>query len=207
MTAGTGWDLIVRLARLDPITRGQVVRSLTGPQRRELNERWTLWAHEGQTAPPGDWRIWLIRAGRGFGKTRAGAEWVSACARAMPGARIALVGGTVEDVHRVMIEGESGLLAVGRAGEGLTWRREAGELTFESGAVAHVYSAEAPEKLRGPEHAVAWCDELGKWRNGDAVWDNLMMTMRIAEDALSVSRATFLAGAAASVPLVEIRED
>lgn len=181
MSGRIGWDLIVRLARLDPITRWQVVRSLTAPQRRELNERWATWAHDGQVEPPGDWRIWLIRAGRGFGKTRAGAEWVSACARAMPGARIALVGGTIEDVRRVMIEGESGLLSVGREGEGLTWRRDSGELTFHSGAVAHVYSAEAPEKLRGPEHAVAWCDELGKWRNGDAAWDNLMMTMRIGE--------------------------
>jgi len=176
-----GRELIARLVRLDPVMRERVVRSLSRPQRRELNQRWRLWAHDGQVEPPGDWRVWLIRAGRGFGKTRAGAEWVSACARAMPGSRIALVGGTIEDVRRVMIEGESGLLSVGHVGEGLTWRRDAGELVFDSGAVAYVYSAEAPEKLRGPEHAVAWCDELAKWRNGDAAWDNLMMTMRIGE--------------------------
>jgi phage terminase large subunit-like protein len=176
-----GAGVIAGLARLDEITRGQVVRSLSAQQRRELNERWLAWAHGGQTEPPGDWRIWLIRAGRGFGKTRAGAEWISAVARATPGARLALVGGTIEDVRRVMIEGESGILAVAHQGEGLTWRRDAGELTFHSGAIAHVYSAEAAEKLRGPEHVAAWCDELAKWRHGDATWDNLMMTMRIGD--------------------------
>jgi phage terminase large subunit-like protein len=181
MSADNGRSLIVRLARLDLLTRRQVLRALSGPHRREFNERWTTWTHEGQDAPEGDWRIWLIRAGRGFGKTRAGAEWVSAMARAMPDTRIALVGGTIEDVRRVMIEGESGLLAVAHQGEGLTWRRDAGELQFDSGAIAYVYSAEAPEKLRGPEHGVAWCDELAKWRNGDTTWDNLMMTMRLGE--------------------------
>lgn len=173
--------LLTRLAQIEPGIRRQVLRTLTAPQRREFNERWALWAHDGQIEPPGDWRVWLIRAGRGFGKTRAGAEWVSAMARAMPDSRIALVGGTIEDVRRVMIEGESGILRVGRHGDHFDWRRDAGELTFKSGAVAYVYSAEAPEKLRGPEHAVAWCDELSKWRNGDATWDNLMMTMRIGE--------------------------
>lgn len=176
-----GLALIVRLLEYDPPTRLSVVRSLSALQQQELHERWPLWAHPGQLAPAGDWRVWLIRAGRGFGKTRAGAEWVSAMARATPGARIALVGGTIDDVHRVMVEGESGLLAVARRDEMVTWRREAGEVRFESAAIASVYSAEAPEKLRGPEHALAWCDELGKWRNGDAVWDNLMMTMRIGE--------------------------
>jgi phage terminase large subunit-like protein len=174
-------QLIARLARLDWQSRRQVLGSLSEEQRRELNERWAAWAHDGQIEPPGDWRIWLIRAGRGFGKTRAGAEWVSAMARAMPGGRIALVGGTIEDVRRVMIEGESGILAVAHDGDEFVWRRDAGELRFKSGAVAYVYSAEAPEKLRGPEHGVAWCDELAKWRNGDVTWDNLMMTMRIGE--------------------------
>ena len=173
--------LLTRLAQIEPGIRRQVLRTLTAPQRREFNERWALWAHDGQIEPPGDWRVWLIRAGRGFGKTRAGAEWVSAMARAMPDSRIALVGGTIEDVRRVMIEGESGILRVGRHGDHFDWRRDAGELTFKSGAVAYVYSAEAPEKLRGPEHAVAWCDELSKWRNGAATWDNLMMTMRIGD--------------------------
>ena len=180
MSAGSYPALIVRMLQLGP-DRIRIVRKLTVPELRELNGAWWLWSHDGQFAPAGDWRVWLIRAGRGFGKTRAGAEWVSQLARDRPDARIALVGGTIDDVRRVMVDGASGLRAVARADEVILWRPAAGELRFPSGAIAQVFSAEAPEALRGPEHDAAWCDELGKWRNGDATWDNLMMTMRGGE--------------------------
>jgi len=159
----------------------RLLNRLTDRQARELHKRWPIWAHEGQLAPPGDWRVWLIRAGRGFGKTRAGSEWVSEWARSDKNARIALVGATADDVAKVMIEGPSGVIAVARAGETVKWRASAGEVTFHSGAKGFVYSAEAPEKLRGPEHHAAWCDELAKWRRGDATWDNLTMGMRLGE--------------------------
>lgn len=176
--------LLARLARLAALPDKERMRALSRlskAQATELRERWTLWAHAGQIAPPGDWRVWLIRAGRGFGKTRAGAEWVSEWARADKNARIALVGATADDVAKVMIEGPSGVIAVARSGETVTWRASAGEVAFHSGAKGFVYSAEAPEKLRGPEHHAAWCDELGKWRRGDATWDNLTMGMRLGE--------------------------
>jgi len=133
----------------------RLLNRLTDRQARELHKRWPIWAHEGQLAPPGDWRVWLIRAGRGFGKTRAGSEWVSERARSDKNARIALVGATADDVAKVMIEGPSGVIAVARAGETVKWRASAGEVTFHSGAKGFVYSAEAPEKLRGPEHHAA----------------------------------------------------
>lgn len=173
--------LIDRMLALTEDERGELFRSLTAPQGREFLYRWSIWAHAGQLAPPGDWRVWLIRAGRGFGKTRAGAEWVSEIARTMPGARIALVGATVDDVRQVMIEGESGLIAVARSDERLDYRASAGEVAFASGAVAAVFSAATPEKLRGPEHHAAWCDELAKWRHGDVAWDNLMLGLRLGE--------------------------
>ncbi|MET0310347.1 MAG: terminase family protein [Sphingomonas sp.] len=173
-------DPIERLSLLPEYLQSNALQSLSQAQRRELEARWWRWAHAGQRAPAGDWRIWLIRAGRGFGKTRAGAEWVSAVARARPGARIALVGATIEDVRRVMIEGASGLIAVAREEEQLRWIMQTGEVHFPSGACAYVFSAGAPEKLRGPEHDAAWCDELGKWRAGagEMAWDNLLMGMR-----------------------------
>ena len=173
--------VIVRLAALSPDDRQWVLQGLTSPQKRALAEHWPCWAHLGQIAPPRDWRVWLIRAGRGFGKTRAGAEWVSDLARQRPNARIALVGGTIDDVQRVMIEGQSGLIAVAKAGESYVWRRDAGEFDFESGARAFVFSAEAPDKLRGPEHHAAWCDELAKWRDGDRAWDNLLLGLRLGD--------------------------
>lgn len=174
-------QLLQRLLRLPPEDRAILIRGLSPPQQREFNERWWQWAHAGQLWPGEDWRIWLVRAGRGFGKTRAGSEWVSQIARDMPEARIALVGATIEDVRRVMIAGESGLIAVAREREEPEWREAAGELWFPSGARAFAYSAGAPEKLRGPEHHAAWCDELAKWprRRADAAWDNLMLGLRL----------------------------
>lgn len=173
-------EIVARLIALPADERLAAVRAMTRAQRREFRDRWTAWAHDGQRAPPGDWRVWLIRAGRGFGKTRAGAEWVTQVARDMPEGRIALVGATADDARQVMVEGPSGLIAVARRDAAVEWRATTGILRWPNGAIATVYSAAAPEKLRGPEHHAAWCDELGKWgRGGDAAWDNLMLTMRL----------------------------
>jgi phage terminase large subunit-like protein len=174
-------SLIEQLARLDDRQLQRVLASLSAPQRRELNERWRQWAHYGQYPDDSDWRIWLIQAGRGYGKTRAGAEWVSALARGGAALRIALVGATIDDVRKVMIEGESGLINVARVGEAVTWRPATGEVHFPSGATAHAYSAEGCEKLRGPEHHYAWCDEIAKWNNGNKTWDNLMLGLRLGD--------------------------
>ena len=172
-------DVVALLAALDEKDRRVLIGRLSGPARRELNERWIGgWAQRGQQVEGEGWRVWLIRAGRGFGKTRAGAEWVSEVARRNGDAQIALVGATGDDVRRVMIEGPSGVCAVARATERVRYRRDAGEVVFPSGARAFVYSAVAADGLRGPEHDAAWCDELAKWTNGDAAWDNLMMGMR-----------------------------
>ena len=181
MSDGDKRNVLAELASLPPATRERLLRTLPICARAEIAWRWRGFAHAGQEEPPGEWRIWLIRAGRGFGKTRAGSEWVSALARARPDARIALVGATADDVRRVMVGGASGLLAVARDDEQLRWRDGLGELTFPSGARAFCYSAEAPEGLRGPEHHAAWCDELAKWRRGDETWDNLQMGLRLGE--------------------------
>lgn len=170
--------VIDRIRALPADEQPAVLRGLPEAVLRSLHDSWTSWAHDGQLAPGDDWSLWLIRAGRGFGKTRAGAEWVQAYARAHVTARIALVGGTIDDVRQVMVEGPAGLIATCRDGETWLWRRDAGEFVFPSGARAFVYSAEAPERLRGPQHDAAWCDELGKWRYGDAAWDNLRMGLR-----------------------------
>ena len=171
--------IVRRIVDGPPDERGPALRGLSRPALQALHECWGLWAHDGQQPGHDDWDVWLIRAGRGFGKTRAGAEWVQAYARAHVTARVALVGATKDEVRRVMIEGESGLMATSREGEAWRWQRDKGEFVFASGATAFVYSAEAPEGLRGPEHHAAWCDELAKWRYGDAAWDNLRMGLRL----------------------------
>jgi len=156
---------------------------MTEPQLRRMIETWQLWAHVGQLPRPGGWRTWLIMAGRGFGKTRAGAEWVSDLARGDGRLRIALVGATPAEVERVMVRGTSGLIAVARTGEDVLWYPTRGLVEFASGARAYAYSGANPEGLRGPEHHIAWCDELAKWAYPDAAWDNLMLGLRLGEGA------------------------
>lgn len=109
---------------------------------------------------------------------------MSALARADGNARIALVGATLEDAGAVMVDGVSGLRAVALRGESVTWRRGRGEVEFGNGARAYLYSAAAAEKLRGPEHSAAWCDELAKWPKGtaQAAWDNLKLGLRLGDD-------------------------
>ncbi|MEH3122984.1 MAG: terminase family protein [Sphingomonas phyllosphaerae] len=176
--SGAGTEAIRRLAGLDDAARQKLVGTLSHSAVIELERAWEWWAHGGQIAPPGDWRVWLLQAGRGFGKTRAGAEWVRAMARAVPEARIALVGATIEDARKVMVEGPSGIVAVTDGDDGVVWRPTSGEVHFGNGAVAIVYSAAAPEKLRGPEHHFAWADELAKWSHASA-WDNLTLGLRL----------------------------
>jgi phage terminase large subunit-like protein len=133
--------------------------------------------------PNEDWRTWVLLAGRGFGKTKAGAEWVAAFARDNPGAAIALVAATAEEARSVMIEGRSGLLAVARVQEreAMRWEPSRRRLGFASGAEAFVYSAANPESLRGPEHHIAWCDELAKWREPGKAWANLRLGLRLGD--------------------------
>ena len=165
---------------LSPEHKADLLAMLPPAVWAEWVQRWVIHAHDGQRAPAGDWRVWLIRAGRGFGKTRAGAQWVTDLAAAHPDARIALVGATMEDARRVMVAGPSGVIATARVDARVAWSPTSGEVRFPSGAVAQVYSAAAAEKLRGPEHHFAWADELGKWRGEDA-WSNLMMGLRLGE--------------------------
>ena len=174
-----GRRLILALARLPPNRRHRELGKLSAARRHALLIDFNGWGHDGQSPPEGDWRVWLIRAGRGFGKTRAGAEWVAAIARTHPKAHIALVAATFDDARRVMIEGPSGLLAVTAHDGPAEWIEGKGRFVFPSGATAHVYSAGAPDGLRGPEHDAAWCDELAKWRYGEAAWDNLRMSLRV----------------------------
>jgi phage terminase large subunit-like protein len=186
--------LLRRAARVlgsDPAAWERFVGGLPGPVQRAMAYDFFGWqAHGGQSEPAGAWAIWLMMAGRGFGKTRAGAEWVSARARETPGARIALVGATVDEVAKVMIEGPSGLIAVARDEEEMLWVPTQGVVSFAGGAQAFVYSAAAAEKLRGPEHHFAWADELAKWEAADAALDNLMMGMRLGENPRVVVTTT-----------------
>nr|WP_237219869.1 terminase family protein [Sphingomonas arenae] len=150
-------------------------------ERCGLAFRWDWQALDRQLEPEGDWRVWLMLAGRGFGKTRAGAEWVLEQVRRTPGARIALVGGNLDEAARVMVEGESGLLACAPPNDLPDWKPGKHELRFSNGAVAQLFSGADGNRLRGPQHHFAWADELGKWSDAKPTWDNLMMGLRLGD--------------------------
>lgn len=160
---------------------------------RLLPDRWfsdSGLAREAQRPPDGPWRTWLILAGRGFGKTRTGAEWVRWHVEHGHATRIALVGATAADVRDVMIEGESGLVAVCRqAGIGVRYEPGRRRVVFDNGAVAWAYSAEEPNRLRGVQHDLAWCDELAAWRYEDS-WDQLQFGLRLGTNPRQVVTTT-----------------
>ncbi len=150
---------------------------------------WPLWARETQLAPDGDWAVWLLMAGRGFGKTRCGAEWVRGMVESKKAGRIALVGPTAGDTRDVMVEGESGLLNIFPNRDRPIYEPSKRKVTFSNGAIAMLYSAEEPDRLRGPQHDAGWSDELAAWKYPDT-WDMLQFGMRLGVNPLQVVTTT-----------------
>jgi phage terminase large subunit-like protein len=178
------------VALLPAAERDRLLKRCSEGQLEGLRRLWSFWANPGQYLPPGDWRVWLMMAGRGFGKTRAGAEWVRGIAERDRSARIALVGATLDEARAVMVEGESGLLAIAPPDRRPKWEASLRRLKWENGAEARIYSAGEPESLRGPQHSHAWCDEIGKWPSGTATWDNLALGLRLGDRPRIVATTT-----------------
>ena len=166
-------------------TRHMLSEELDQTEKNSFAYLWEYLARKEQLPPPGDWRVWMIMAGRGFGKTRSGAEWVRMVADSNPEARIALVSSSLAEARAVMVEGESGLLAICRPGHKPVFEPSLHRIRFASGAQAQLFSAAEPEALRGPQHSHAWCDEIGKWplanERATRCWDNLLLGMRLGD--------------------------
>jgi phage terminase large subunit-like protein len=170
----------IALAQATPRVKRRIINRMTYQDMLDTDAEFERWVHEGQMEPPGDgWRTWLMMAGRGFGKTRAGAEWVEKIARSRPGVRIALVGATIDEARRVMVEGVSGVLSVARRRRHrVKWEPSIGRLTWPNGSQAQLFSGDNPDGLRGPEHDFAWADGLAKWGDPEGAWMNLQMGLR-----------------------------
>ena len=178
------------LASLPEATVQEALKSLTPEQHKELLHDWRFWARPDQLPPPGDWRIWLILTGRGWGKSRTGAEWVRAQVSSGAAGRIALVAPTAADARDVMVEGESGILSLGPEAERPKYEPSKRRLTWPNGALATLYSADEPDRLRGPQHDAAWCDELAAWRYMQDAWDMLMFGLRLGDNPRVVVTTT-----------------
>jgi phage terminase large subunit-like protein len=170
-------SLFERIALMPLERRRAFLRSLPPRLKGEFLLSWYAMGRPGQWPPAGEWRIWLMMAGRGYGKTIAGAHWVHLLAE-QAGLRIALVGPTEDEVRNVMVEGVAGLLACAPPWARPEWEPSLGRLTWPNGTRASVHSGANPEALRGPEYDYAWCDELAKWAQAEAAWDNLMLGLR-----------------------------
>ena len=172
MRSGAGWLACATQAQIDTFLGGLSDQALLA-----LPWIFEFWALAHQLPPEGAWKTWVILGGRGAGKTRAGAEWVRAQVEGdRPGdagraKRVALVGGTLDQVREVMVFGESGIMACTPPDRRPEWNATRRMLTWPNGAVAQVFSAHDPDSLRGPQFDAAWADEIAKWDKGQEAWD------------------------------------
>jgi phage terminase large subunit-like protein len=181
-----GVPLAYKLARLPKPKRDKIIESAGDDLNAGLQYAWDFWARPEQLVPPGVWWwVWLYLAGRGAGKTRTGAETINRWAMPTPSLtsgtyrRFGLVGPTAGDVRDVMIEGESGILETAPPDRRPHYEPSKLRLTWPNGAVAWLRSAEKPDRLRGPQAEVVWCDELAAWMRLNEAWTNLNMAIRL----------------------------
>ena len=159
-------------------------RALEGLDQEALLHDWSFWARPNQLEPPEDWwTVWAVVAGRGFGKTRIGAEWVREKAK-VPNTRIALVARTSADARDVMVEGESGVLNVDPLLSRENYSPSNRRITWPNGSIATTFSADTPDQVRGPQFHYAWADEMAAWNHipgvdGATAWDNVQIATRL----------------------------
>lgn len=182
-------SLIELLGQLPGQERTEYFASLTPEEALAIEYSWRANARKSQVLPEGMWVLWVILAGRGFGKTRTGAEtvreWVNRGYK-----RIHLVGATASDARDVMVQGESGLLSVFPPHQRPLYEPSKRLVTFHTGAVAITFSADEPERLRGPQCEAFWADELAAWRFLQDAWDNLMFGFRLGSDPRGIVTTT-----------------
>ena len=159
-----------------------MLSSLSDEEASFLFYSWDFWARDEQRAPTDpDWLTWLILAGRGFGKTRSGAEWVNELMTSGHYGHMALVADDAADARDIMVDGESGILACAPPWNKPKYEPSKKRLTWPNGARALIFSADDPESLRGPQHDCAWLDEMCKWRYQQEAYDQLQFGLRLGK--------------------------
>ena len=164
-----------------PDEQRAILDGMDAKEREAVNWWLVEFARDKQVIPAGDWFTWLLRSGRGFGKTRTGAETVLQWVREGY-KRIALIGQTKADVRDTMIEvGDSAIMKIAPPNWMPVYEPSKRRLTWANGAMAIIYSGDEPDQLRGPQHEKAWVDELAKMKYPQETWDNLEFGLRIGD--------------------------
>lgn len=179
---GKGMDEVEVVSKLvDAMTDEEVVKAYY---------HWPFWARPSQLAPPGDWVIWLLMAGRGFGKSRSGVEWTIQKARDLPGSYGALISMDAGSARDVMLEGESGILACSPPDFMPNYEPSKRRITWPNGSSATIFTSVSPEDLRGPQFSWGWLDEMAAWQNVQATWDMFMFGLRLGKNPQCVVTTT-----------------
>jgi phage terminase large subunit-like protein len=171
--------LASKLAAMPEADRKAFLATLAPEELASLSYVWKFWARADQLPPPGDWRVWLLLGGRGSGKTRAAAEWIRDQVESGRRRHIGIVGPTADQVRRVQVEGPSGILAISPPWAMPIFSPATRTVSWPNGAVAHLFSAEEPDRLRGPNLDCAWVDELCSVDAAETVLDTLAMALRL----------------------------
>lgn len=179
-----------RLALSPADERRHLLSLYSEQQLRALAYDWLFWRRPSQAPPPGAWLTWLVRAGRGYGKTRVGAETVRENVEKGLAGRVALLGPTAGDARDVMIEGESGLLSVFPKDRRPHYEPSKRRVTFSNGAIGTTFSADEPDRLRGPQHDLLWGDEPASWKRGKEAWDNASLGLRLGSNPRAILTGT-----------------
>lgn len=171
------------MASLPEAERHRLIASLSEREAEALFYDWHWWARPDQLPPAGNWFGWLLRSGRGAGKTRTGAQWVIERAKIKGHPPIALIGQTKADVRDTMIElGESSILKVSPPWFTPKYESSKRRLTWPNGVTATAFSGDEPDQLRGPQHGAVWIDELAKMKYPDETWDNMELGLRLGDN-------------------------
>jgi phage terminase large subunit-like protein len=160
---------------------------LSDEESAALEYDWRFWGRQDQFAPEGEWRVWLVLAGRGWGKTRVGAEWVRESVKDY--AYVNLIAPTADDARDIMVEGESGVLAICPPDERPLYVPSKRRLEWPNGARSLIFTADEPERLRGKQHMRVWADELAAWRYPEA-WLQMTLGLRLGKDPRAIATTT-----------------
>ena len=180
-----------RFKALSAAKRREMMKEFSDEEANFILHDWEFWARPEQLTPPGDWVNWLILAGRGSGKTRVGAEQVRRWTKDFP--IVNLIGPTAADVRDVMVQGigaGSAIMEVCRREEAPVYEKSKRRLVWPNGAISLLFSAEEPDRLRGPQHMKLWCDEIAGWQYPDACWEQAEFGLRLGAKPQTVITTT-----------------